>query len=117
MAQKIETHWLDDLDGSDADETVSFELDGITYEIDLSAENADELRDALARYVEYGRRIGGRKRKATRAASPAATPELTQAESRQLNKKIRAWAIDNGYEISERGRIPADVIDDYEANN
>jgi len=110
MAQKVVVEIEDDLDGSEAAETVTFALDGVTYEIDLSEENAAELRDALAQFIEYGRRVGGRRRtsapKTTRVEEPA-------GNSRERNQAIRAWAREQGYELSERGRIPADVVNAY----
>lgn len=108
MAQKVLVEIVDDLDGSEADETVQFGLDGITYEIDLSDKNAGELRDSIAQYVEHARRIGGRKR-AGRGSKAAAAP----AADRDQNKAIRSWARKQGYEISDRGRIPADVVEAF----
>jgi hypothetical protein len=114
VAQQILVSLVDDLDGSEADETVQFALDGVTYEIDLSAENAEELRDALAQYIEHARRAGGRKRTSSRRRgnSPAAPARSSSAE-REQNQAIRAWARKNGYEISDRGRIPSEVADAY----
>lgn len=87
MAQKVFVSLVDDIDGSEADETVEFGLDGVNYEIDLSAENAEELRDALAQYVEHARRAGGRKRPSSRggAKSPArsATVDREQNQDRK----------------------------------
>ncbi len=105
MAQKVQVLLIDDLDGSSADETVSFGLDGRTYEIDLSKKNADKLRKVLEPYVENARRArpSGRKR-ATLAAG-----------SRQRSAEIRRWAKSVGIEVSDRGRIPANVIEKYEA--
>ncbi|GAA0354531.1 Lsr2 family protein [Actinoallomurus spadix] len=103
MAEQVIKRLIDDLDGSEADETVSFAIDGIDYEIDLSAENAGILRDRLSQFVEHGRRAGGVRRPRGRAAS-----------SRQRSADIRAWAKARGIEVSERGRIPATVIEEYE---
>ncbi|WP_396135325.1 Lsr2 family protein [Amycolatopsis sp. A133] len=83
--------------------------DGVTYEIDLSDENAAALRDELARYVGAGRRIGGRK---VRVATGQST--TTNASDRERNQQIRAWANANGYEVSERGRLSSEVIAAYE---
>lgn len=107
MAQKIHITLVDDIDHSTADENVTFGLDGINYEIDLSAENAKSLRDALATYVGAGRRVGGR---AVRGRGPAAA---TKAGSDVA--QIRAWARDNGYTVHERGRIQAEIRDAYHA--
>lgn len=107
MAQIREVRLVDDLDGSAADETVGFSLDGVSYEIDLSSGNADKLRDALADYVGSARRAGGRRRSAApRRAGRAASSETAQ---------IRAWAREEGHPISERGRIPRHIVEAYEA--
>lgn len=115
MAQKVLVSLVDDLDGSEAEETVEFGLDGVSYEIDLSAENAEELRDALAQYVEHARRAGGRKRTGPRSAAKA--PGRSAAVDREQNQAIRAWARKNGYEVSDRGRIPSEVVEAYHKRN
>lgn len=115
MAQKVLVSLVDDLDGSEAEETVEFGLDGVSYEIDLSSENAEELRDALAQYVEHARRAGGRKRAGTRGAAKA--PGRSAAVDREQNQAIRAWARKNGYEVSDRGRIPSEVVEAYHKRN
>jgi hypothetical protein len=105
MAQKVNIVLVDDIDGSDASETVSFALDGASYEIDLNAANAAKLRDALATYVGHARKVGGRRpagRRGAAAGGPAA-------------KEVRAWARDNGYDLPDRGRIPADAQAAYAA--
>ncbi|MGO2541663.1 MAG: histone-like nucleoid-structuring protein Lsr2 [Specibacter sp.] len=107
MAQKIHITLVDDIDHSTADENVTFGLDGINYEIDLSAENAKSLRDALATYVAAGRRVGGR---AVRGRGPAAATKGSSDVA-----QIRAWARDNGYTVHERGRIQAEIRDAYYA--
>lgn len=112
MAQQIIVSLVDDLDGSDADETIQFALDGVTYEIDLSAENAEELRDSLAHYIEHARRSGGRKRTSPRRRNGQVTGRSSSVE-REQNQAIRAWARKNGYEISDRGRIPSEIADAY----
>jgi hypothetical protein len=116
MAQKVLVSLVDDLDGSEADETVEFGLDGVSYQIDLSAENAEELRDALAQYVEHARRAGGRKRAATTRAAGRA-PARPASADREQNQAIRAWARKNGYQVSDRGRIPSEVVDAYHKKN
>ncbi|MBE8519404.1 Lsr2 family protein [Amycolatopsis sp. H6(2020)] len=108
MAQKVLVEILDDIDGSAAAQTVQFGLDGVTYEIDLSDENATALRDELARYIGAGRRIGGRK---VRVATGQST---TTASDRERNQQIRSWANANGYEVSERGRLSSEVVSAYE---
>lgn len=108
MAQKVLVELVDDLDGSVATETVEFGLDGVTYEIDLSDGNASELRDSLAQYLEYARRSGGRKRAGRRptGGQPATV-------DREQNQAIREWARQNGFQVSERGRIPTEVVEAY----
>lgn len=109
MAQKVTVQLVDDLDGGPADETVSFSLDGTAYEIDLSAANATELRDAFARYVGPARRVGGRSagRSAGRGTSRRRGGDTRTAE-------IREWARANGHKVNERGRIPASIVEAYE---
>ncbi|MEV6644494.1 Lsr2 family protein [Amycolatopsis sp. NPDC051371] len=109
MAQKVLVEILDDIDGSTATQTVQFGLDGVTYEIDLSDENAAALRDELARFISAGRRIGGRKVRVATGQSTTIT-----ASDRERNQQIRAWANANGYEVSERGRLSSEVISAYE---
>jgi hypothetical protein len=111
MAQKILVEMLDDIDGSTASHTVPFALDGVSYEIDLSDDNAAALRDELARFIAAGRRVGGRKVRVATGQSAAAP---TTATDRKRNQQIRAWANANGYEVSERGRLSAEVIAAYE---
>jgi hypothetical protein len=111
MAQKVTVSLVDDLSGSQADETVSFGLDGKSYEIDLSSKNADKLRGALADYVAAARRPGGG-RKAS-AASVARRP----AVDREQNQAIREWARSKGMKVNDRGRIPTEVVDAYHQEN
>lgn len=110
MAQKIEVMMIDDMDGSTAVETVSFALDGKSFEIDLNEKNANSLRTVLHPYMEKARR------ERTRAAGRARTAGR-QAGSRERSAEIRAWAKGHGIEVNERGRIPAKVIEQYEAAN
>jgi hypothetical protein len=100
MAQQVNIVLVDDLDGSAAEETVSFALDGKEYEIDLSSKNAQKLRDALAPYVGHARRASSRRRGArgTNGPSPA---------------DIRAWARDNGFTVPDRGRVSTEVREAY----
>jgi hypothetical protein len=111
MAQKVTVSLLDDLDGSEAEETVEFGLDGVGYQIDLSGSNAAKLRDTLANFVASARRAGGRKRpQGGRAGGKA--PRTASAD-REQNQAIREWARKQGMQVSERGRIPADVLEAY----
>ena len=112
MAQKVLVSLVDDLDGSEADETVEFGLDGISYQIDLSAKNAEGLRDTLAKYVDKSRRSGGRKR-----AAKLGGAGRTAAVDREQNQAIRAWARKNGFAVSDRGRIPTEVVEAYHKQN
>jgi hypothetical protein len=107
VAQRVHIVLEDDLDGSRADETVTFGLDGSTYEIDLSKKNAAKLRDALAAYVGVARRVPGRGGRRSRGRSGSG-PSASQ---------VRDWARSHGYEVSDRGRVPADVRAAYDAAN
>ena len=107
VAQKVQVLLVDDITGGEADETVTFALDGATYEIDLTTENADKLRGLLSEYVDAGRKTGGRSRGRGRTVRAAAS-------SSQDTAKIRAWAKENGYEVNDRGRVPATIREAYE---
>jgi hypothetical protein len=113
MAQKVTVSLVDDLDGSEAEETVEFGLDGAFYEIDLSEDNAERLREALAEYVEHARRSGGRKR-VGRVAAVGRAPRTASAD-REQNQAMREWARKQGMTISDRGRIPKEVAEAYNA--
>lgn len=115
MAQKVLVSLVDDLDGSEAEETIEFGLDGVAYQIDLSTDNAEELRDALAQFIEHARRAGGRKRATPKAAAKAAVAR--PVIDREQNQAIRAWARKNGYQVSDRGRIPSEVVEAYHKKN
>ncbi|WP_103502397.1 MULTISPECIES: Lsr2 family protein [Streptomyces] len=106
MAQKVQVLLLDDIDGGDASETVSFAIDGKSYEIDLNEENAKKLRDSLEPYLKAGRRGGGRAARGARGGRAAAGGPDTA--------KIRAWAKENGYDVNDRGRVPANIREAYE---
>jgi hypothetical protein len=109
MAQKVMVSLVDDLDGGGADETVGFGLDGKSYEIDLSNENARKLREALSDFVAAARRAGNGGREGRRAAGAASSG----AAEREQNQAIRDWAREQGMKVSDRGRIPADVAEAY----
>ncbi|UYM06977.1 histone-like nucleoid-structuring protein Lsr2 [Solicola gregarius] len=106
MAQKVQILLVDDIDGGEADETVRFGLDGVDYEIDLSTKNAGKLRDALAKYVGESRRVGGRRRIGRKGASGGSASDAAT---------IREWAKDNGWEVSDRGRVSAEIREAYAA--
>lgn len=117
MAQKVSVQLVDDVDGSEAESTVEFALDGVSYTIDLSADNAAELRDSLASYVANGRRTGGRKRSGAKAGKAGKTGKAAQAPTtadRERNQAIREWARQQGMQVSDRGRIPAEIVDAYD---
>lgn len=109
MVQKQQIVLIDDVDGSEADETVTFALDGVTYEIDLTTAHAAELRDAFATWIGHGRKTSGRAGGAARSGG-----RRTGTDRAQL-AKIREWARDNGHKVSDRGRIPGAVLAAYEA--
>ncbi|MEV4352095.1 Lsr2 family protein [Actinoplanes sp. NPDC049596] len=114
MARQVITTLIDDLDGKKADRTVEFSLDGINYTIDLSEANAGKLRKALDPYISAGTRLG----RASTGRIPARRgPGGRTASSRDENRSIREWAVANGHQISERGRIPQSVTDAYRAAN
>jgi hypothetical protein len=102
MSTKILTTLQDDIDGSDATETVRFALDGVEWEIDLSERNANRLRNSLSDFIAHGRKEGGTRRKPT-------------SSSQTDTKAIRKWAEATGVEISARGRIPTEVVERYRA--
>src|SRR5215218_5081683 len=105
MAQQTTVRFIDDLDGSDAVGTVTFSLDNRAYEIDLSDENTDKLHEALAPFIEHGRKAGGRSggRGRTRGQAPMTTPARS---NREETAAIRQWARQNGHQVNDRGRIP-----------
>jgi hypothetical protein len=111
VAQKIQTLFIDDIDGGAAEGTVRFALDGTDYEIDLNAKHSEELRSALGRYVSHARKVGGSARRAGRAAGRA-----SRGGSSSLNTtEIRNWAREQGFDIKDRGRVPADLVAKYQA--
>lgn len=105
MATRIETTLIDDLDGTTADETVKFSLDGTDYEIDLTEGHASELREQIGRFVS-----AARKTRAERRTSAPATAAL----GRQRTQQIRAWAQAQGMTVNNRGRLNAGIVDAYE---
>lgn len=111
MARKIVHQLVDDLDGTILEpgegETVLFALDGKSYEIDLTSENAATLRDALAPFISAGRRAGG--------SATSSAPKSRRRGGQTDYGPVREWAKANGYTVSERGRVPANVLEAYEA--
>jgi len=111
VAKQTTVTLVDDLDGSEADEQIEFAVDGRSYEIDLSAANVARLRDALSPFVSAARRTGGRR---SSGGSAAASRPSTD---REQNQAIREWAQQQGMKISERGRIPSNVLEAYHRNH
>ena len=106
MAQRVQIILVDDLDGGTADQTVTFSLDGVSYEIDLTDANAAKLRDAMSIYVGHGRKIGSAGRRAgRRPANPSGTNPAV----------VREWAKGQGIAVSDRGRVSADIVAKYVA--
>jgi Lsr2 len=105
MAQKVQIILEDDLDGGEATEKVTFGLDGTSYEIDLNSKNAAALRDALAKYVGHGRKLPASKR----------GRKSTTSYSTHSAREIRDWARSNGYKVTDRGRVSAEVREAFEA--
>jgi len=102
--QRVEVHLEDDLTGGPADETVRFGLDGMEYELDLSSRHAGELRRQLAQFVEHARLVrAGRQR-----------PRARTAASRERSREIRAWAERQGFTVAEHGRLPGNVVHEFE---
>jgi hypothetical protein len=108
MAQKVQVLLVDDINGSEAAETVSFSLDGVSYEIDLTVANAKKLRDDLSAWVGHSRRSGGRKSSRRATTGGARRGDLGA---------VREWARNNGHKVSDRGRISADILAAYDKAN
>lgn len=106
MARRTKVELLDDLDGSEAQETIAFSFDGKSWEIDLNAEHAEEFRAAMGPWTTAARRAVSGRRSTSRPRSP---------RSGDQTAVVRQWARDNGYEVSERGRISREVQDAYDA--
>jgi hypothetical protein len=107
VAQKVIVELADDIDGSEASETLTFGLRGVEYEIDLSEANVASLEKALAPFVGHARRIGGRKKSG--GTGTGGTPAGVNPRA------VRAWAIEEGIEINVRGRIPQQIVEQYQA--
>jgi len=108
VAQKVQTLFIDDFDGSDAECTVRFGLDGAEYEIDLNAGHARELRDTLARYVGAARLVSSTARRPARGGRRGSASGLNATE-------VREWAKEQGIEVKDRGRVPADLMVRFKA--
>jgi hypothetical protein len=108
VAQKIQTLFIDDIDGSAAEGTVRFALDGSDYEIDLNAKHADALRKALAKYIDAARRSSGAARRPARSGRRASASGVNTTE-------VREWAKAQGIEVKDRGRVPAELVVRFKA--
>jgi hypothetical protein len=117
MAQKVQVLLVDDIDGGTAEETVTFSLDGVSYEIDLTADNARELRESFSRWVGHARKLGSGSRAGGRQQRGGSSSRRSGSGSGSSGDAtaIREWARENGYEVSERGRISAEIRSAYEA--
>ncbi len=113
MAKQVITVLTDDLDGGKADRTVEFGLDGFNYTIDLSEANVGKLRKALEPFLAAATRVGRGGVEARRSGGGRRNQAAPARSDRDQNKAIREWAAKNGYEVSERGRIPANVVEAY----
>jgi hypothetical protein len=107
MARRVVVSFTDDLDGSHAEETVAFQLDGDHYEIDLSRANAQRLRELFAPYVAAGRGVTGPR------ASGVSAGGLSDTEARRRARQMRQWLADNGYTVKQRGRMPGELAQAY----
>ncbi|WP_305093739.1 Lsr2 family protein [Prescottella sp. R16] len=113
MAKKVTVTLIDDVDqDATADETVEFGLDGVLYEIDLSSENAAKLREQLDLWVSHARKVTNRRRGGKGMAS-ASVSHARGTVDREQSAAIREWARRNGYTVSSRGRISAEVTEAY----
>jgi Lsr2 len=108
MAQKVRTLFVDDLDGSEAEGTIRFGLDGTEYEIDLNVKHTQQLRDALARYVTAGRRVSASTRRPARGGRKTQPNALNTTE-------VREWAKAQGIDVKDRGRVPAELVVKFKA--
>lgn len=110
MAKRVNVVLVDDIDGGGATQTVAFSLDGSAYEIDLNDDNAGKLRDSLATYVAHARKGGGGGSGRGRGRASART-------DREQLQAVREWARRNGHQVSDRGRIPATIMDAFQQAN
>ncbi len=114
MAQRVNVVLVDDIDGNDAVETVTFALDGVEYEIDLSEENANKLREQLGLYIGHGRRTGGRRRSGGgQNESKSSRGRASSSSDGPSASEIREWARANGHEVPDRGRVSSEVREAY----
>ncbi|MDJ0395646.1 Lsr2 family protein [Rhodococcus sp. G-MC3] len=124
MAKQVIYELVDDIDGTaiaeGEGESIEFTLDGVDYVIDLKTKNANDFRKKIEYYVDHATRIGGRKRKVTTAGTATKSTPKTQAITKRdpaQTRAIRQWAADSGYDVNDRGRIPAGIVEAYEAEH
>lgn len=110
MAQHVNVVLVDDVDGSSAEETVTFALDGVSYEIDLSSGNAERLRDSLSQWLQNARRVSGSRGRGSRTSTK-------QSHVGPSNSTVREWARANGHAVSDRGRVKAELVQAFNAAN
>jgi hypothetical protein len=117
MAQKTIVTLVDDLTGEVAENisTVEFALDGRTYQLDLTDENSTKLHDVLSPYVNAARKIGGRRRSGARSGRAIKVSGRAPGYNRETLMSIREWAKKNGYQVRDRGRLPAEVLQAWES--
>lgn len=119
MAQKVLTTLQDDIDGTKASETVTFSLDGVTYQIDLNTKHANKLRKIFAPFISAGRRVGGRNTRKAAGATPTGAGRgmapMTRTPTPVDPAAVRAWAAANRIKVSPRGRISAAVVEQFRA--
>lgn len=120
MAKNLIVELTDDIDGSviadGTGESIEFSVDGVDYTIDLKDKNAEKFRKTLDLYTTHATRIGGRKRRRSAGSADAAAPTAAKRGPGQT-RAIREWANSNGYEVSDRGRIPGAIIEAFDADH
>ena len=119
MARQIVVEHVDDIDGTSIDdgkgETIAFSVDGIDYEIDLSAKNATQFHKKLDYYIEHATRVGGRKNRTAGTLHSGGSPTKPARRDRDHVRAVREWAREQGYEVGDRGRVPTDIVEAYDA--
>ena len=114
MAKRVIHELIDDINGQPADESITFGLDGVQYEIDLTSKNAAKLRDALAPFVAGGSKVGRGGIAASRGRAAVGGRKPARPD-REVNQAIRDWAKSKKIEVSDRGRIKQEIVDRYHA--
>jgi hypothetical protein len=117
VAKQTITQLIDDIDGSEAEETITFGIDGANYEIDLNAKNAGKLRDALATYIGHATPLRRTRATTTRGGGRASGGTAAARPDREQTQAVREWGRANGWDVKDRGRIPADLLEAYNGAN